>query len=121
MSFGDVLWSMLILFFWVMAIWMFIAIFADIIRRNNLSGWGKAAWIILLFIVPFFGALIYIIARPKMTEQDKEILAKVQASQRRQAGYSAADEIAKLSALRDKGDITPAQFEELKTQALATA
>ena len=121
MSFGDVLWSMLILFFWVMAIWMFIAIFTDIIRRNNLSGWGKAAWIILLFIVPFFGALIYIVARPKMTEQDKQILAQMQASQRRQAGYSSADEIAKLSALRDKGDITSEQFEELKQRALASA
>ena len=121
MSFGDVLWSMLIFFFWMMAIWMFISIFADILRRNDVSGWGKAAWIILLFIVPFFGALIYIIVRPKMTEQDKQMIAQAQERQRREAGYSSADEIAKLSALRDKGDITPEQFEELKTRALATA
>ena len=40
-SFGNVLWTMLVLFFWVMAIWIFIAIFADIFRRNDISGWGR--------------------------------------------------------------------------------
>ena len=50
---GSVLWTMLVLFFWVMAIWIFIAIFSDIFRRNDLSGWAKAGWIFLIFIVPF--------------------------------------------------------------------
>jgi Phospholipase_D-nuclease N-terminal/Short C-terminal domain len=118
-SFGDVLWSMLVFFFWFMAIWVFIAVFADIFRRNDLSGWGKAGWILLIFIVPFLGALIYIIARPKMTEQDREIAAQIQEQQRRMEGYSAADEIAKLTKLRDAGEITPEQFEELKKRALA--
>ena len=59
---GNVLWTMLVLFFWVMAIWIFIAIFSDIFRRNDLSGWAKAGWIFLIFIVPFLGALIYVIA-----------------------------------------------------------
>jgi len=65
---GDLLWSMLVFFFWFMAIWIFITIFADIFRRNDLSGGAKAGWILLIFIVPFIGALIYMIARPKMTE-----------------------------------------------------
>ena len=118
-SFGDVLWSMLVFFFWFMAIWVFIAVFADIFRRNDLSGWGKAGWILLIFIVPFLGALIYIIARPKMTEQDREIATQIQEQQRRAEGYSAADEIAKLTKLRDAGEITPEQFEDLKKRALA--
>jgi Phospholipase_D-nuclease N-terminal/Short C-terminal domain len=118
-TFGDVLWSMLVFFFWFMAIWVFIAVFADIFRRNDLSGWAKAGWILLIFIVPFLGALIYVIARPKMTEQDREIATKMQEEQRRREGYSAADEIAKLTKLRDSGDITPEQFEELKKRALA--
>jgi Phospholipase_D-nuclease N-terminal/Short C-terminal domain len=118
-SFGDVLWGMLVFFFWFMAIWVFIAVFADIFRRNDVSGWGKAGWILLIFIVPFLGALIYIIARPKMTEQDREIATQIQEQQRRMEGYSAADEIAKLTKLRDAGEITPEQFEELKKRALA--
>ena len=89
-SFGDVLLSMLVFFFWIMAIWVFIAIFADIFRRNDLSGWAKAGWILLLFVLPFLGALIYVIARPKMTEQDREIMAKQQEQQRRVEGYSAS-------------------------------
>ena len=77
-SFGEVLWTMLIFFFWMMAIWVFISLFADIFRRNDISGFAKAGWIFLLFVLPFLGALIYIIARPKMTEQDKERIEKMQ-------------------------------------------
>ena len=83
---GTVLWAMLVFFFWFMAIWIFITIFADIFRRRDLSGWAKAGWILLIFIVPFLGALIYLIARPKMTEQDKEDMERMQETQRRVAG-----------------------------------
>ena len=59
-----------------------------------------------MFIVPFIGALIYVIARPKMTAQDKEMMERAQEAQRRVEGFSAADEIQKLAALRDSGKIT---------------
>ena len=116
-SFGSVIWTMVVLFFWVMAIWIFIAIFADIFRRNDLSGWAKAGWIFLIFIVPFLGALIYIIARPKMTAQDKEMMEQAQEAQRRVSGYSPADEIAKLAELRDKGEISAEEYTDLKRKA----
>lgn len=115
---GDALWAMLVFFFWFMAIWIFITIFADIFRRNDIHGGAKAGWIILIFILPFLGALIYIIARPKMTEQDKEMIAQAQEAQRRISGYSAADEIAKLGALRDSGKITAEEYEDLKSKAM---
>jgi len=114
---GSVLWTMLVLFFWVMAIWIFIAIFSDIFRRNDLSGWAKAGWIFLIFIVPFLGALIYVIARPKMTAKDKEMLEQAQEAQRRVSGYSPADEIAKLAELRDKGEISAEEYTDLKRKA----
>jgi type VI protein secretion system component VasK len=117
-TFGEILWSMLIFFFWFMAIWIFIMIFADIFRRNDMSGWAKAGWIILIFILPFIGALIYLIARPKMTEQDKEMMEKAQQAQARMSGYSAADEISKLSALRDQGKISAEEYEDLKKKAM---
>jgi len=47
---------------------MFIAVFADIFRRRDLSGGGKAGWILLIFILPLFGILIYVIARPSITD-----------------------------------------------------
>ncbi len=117
-SFGNVLWTMIVFFFWFMFIWMFIAIFADIFRRDDISGGAKAGWIILIVILPFIGILIYMIARPKMTEQDRQMLAEVQQQQRRAAGYSAADEVAKLAKLRDEGKITPEEYEAQKAKVL---
>jgi uncharacterized membrane protein YhaH (DUF805 family) len=60
---GDLLVAMLAFFFLFLAIWMFIAVFADIFRRRDLSGWGKAGWVLLIFILPVIGVLIYLITR----------------------------------------------------------
>ena len=117
-SFGNVLWTMLVFFFWFMAIWIFITVFADIFRRRDLSGWAKGGWILLIFIVPFLGALIYLIARPKMTEHDKEDMERMQAAEMRVSGYSPADEVAKLSKLRDEGKITAEEYEEMKKRTM---
>ncbi len=108
---------MFYLFF--MVIMLFVQIFSDIFRRENLSGWGKAGWIILLFILPFLGAIIYMIARPKNTEQDQRLMAEAQATQARLQGGSALDDIAKAQALLDKNAITQAEFEAIKAKALA--
>ena len=55
---GTVLWAMLVFFFWFIFIWMFIGVFADIFRRNDIGGGAKAGWIILIVLVPFLGILI---------------------------------------------------------------
>jgi energy-coupling factor transporter transmembrane protein EcfT len=115
---GELLWSMLVFFFWFMAIWIFIALFSDIFRRRDLSGVAKAGWILLLFVLPFIGALIYMIVRPKMTEQDKEEIERATEARRRIEGYSAAEEIEKLSKLRDEGKITAEEYEDLKRKAM---
>ena len=117
-TFGSVLWAMIVFFFWFMLIWMFIGVFADIFRRNDLTGWGKAGWLLLIFVVPLLGVLIYLIARPKMTAQDKEMMAAMQERERRATGYSAADEVAKLGKLRDEGKITAEEYEQMKQQAM---
>ena len=114
----DVMWSMMMFFFWFMYIWLFITIFADIFRRNDIHGWAKAGWLIFLIFIPLIGALVYMIARPKMTEQDKQMIEEAEARQKRSAGYSAAEEIAKAQALKDSGAITEAEFQELKRKAM---
>jgi hypothetical protein len=115
---GSVLLAMIEFFFIFMLIWMFIGVFADIFRRNDLSGGAKALWILFIFVLPLVGILIYMIGRPKMTEQDKEMMAQAQEAQRRVQGYSSADEVAKLAKLRDAGEITAAEFEEQKKRAM---
>ena len=96
---------MLVFFFWFAVIWMFIGIFADIIRRD-MSGWAKAGWILLIVVLPFIGILIYLIARPK-----EEIRPEV-------PDYLAADEIAKAAELQADGRITAVEYEQIKRRAL---
>lgn len=112
-------WYMLIIWAFVMFFWLLIRVFADIFHRENLSGWGKAGWTILIIILPLIGILIYMIVRPKNTEQDQRELAQIQAAQARVVGGSAVDDIAKAQALLDKGAITQAEFDALKAKALA--
>ncbi len=115
----EFFWWMFMFYLFFIVIWMFIRVFADIFHRDNLSGWGKAGWIILIFIVPFLGILIYVIARPKNTEQDQRDMAAMQAQQARLSGGSSVDDIAKAQALLDKGSITQAEFDAIKAKALA--
>jgi uncharacterized membrane protein len=114
-SFWDVIWWMIMVFFAVMIIWMFIALFADIFRRDDLSGWAKAGWLFLLFILPFLGALLYLIFRPAVTPSD----VRMAEAARRMAVGSSAEEIAKAQQLLQSGAITQAEFDELKRRALA--
>jgi energy-coupling factor transporter transmembrane protein EcfT len=120
LNLGEWLWAMAAFFFWFMAIWIFIMTFGDIFRRNDLSGVAKAGWIFLIFILPFLGILIYLIVRPKMTAQDQQMIEEATERQRRAAGYSAADEIAKLTKLRDSGEISAEEYNELKRKAMLT-
>jgi hypothetical protein len=121
-SFADFFWYMIEFFFIFMLIWIFIAVFADIFRRHDLTGAWKVIWIIVIFIIPFFGALIYIIGRPKV-EGDVAFgggPAPVAAATANPASAaSAADEITKLSGLLASGAITQAEFDAAKAKALA--
>src|SRR6188508_3483795 len=100
LTFWDVIFATIALFFWFMFIWIFIALFGDIFRRDDLSGGAKAGWIFLLVILPFRGSLIYMIARPKVTAQDVRQMAQADAAIQAAAAVSPADEIAKLTQLR---------------------
>ena len=118
-GFLNFIWTMVIIYFWFMVIWMFIQVFADIFRRENLSGMGKAGWLLLIFVLPFLGILIYMMARPKNTEQDKRMIAEAQATQARLEGGSALDDIAKAQELLKQNTITQAEFDKIKAKALA--
>ena len=115
-TFLEVVAWIVIVWFWMMVIWMFIAVFSDIFRRRDLSGVAKALWVVLIFVLPFLGALIYLIVRPAEAtrEQDLELLAQ----QRRAVGYSATEEIAKAQQLLAAGTLTQQEFDQIKQRAL---
>jgi hypothetical protein len=122
--FMDVLWSMIIFFFWVIWIWIVITVLIDVFRRHDIGGWAKAAWVIFVVILPWLGVLVYLIAQH---DGMRERSVKQAQAQRREfddyvretaAGGSAAD-IAKAKELLDAGAITQQEFETLKAKALA--
>ncbi len=117
-GFWDVIWSMVAFFFWFMLIFIFISLFADIFRRNDLSGGWKAIWILVIFIIPLIGALIYIISRPKVTAQDLQMMTQADAAQKAAMQVTPVDQIAKLEQLKASGAITQPEYEELKKKAL---
>ena len=123
----NLFWTMLWFFLFVAWIWLLISLVADIFRSRDLSGWGKALWILLIIIVPLLGALIYLIARGKgMAERSAEEYGLREEAFRtyvRDAAGSSepsvADELTKLAQLRDAGTISPDEFEIQKAKLLA--
>jgi uncharacterized membrane protein len=117
-TFLDVFWYMLVFFLWIMFFWVFISVVADIFRRDDIHGWKKAGWILLIIVLPLIGILIYLIARPKVTAQDVRMLTQAEAAQQAAAGVSTADELAKLKELHNAGVIDDAEFADLKKKAM---
>ena len=121
--FLNILWTMIIFFAWVAWIWIAITVFVDIFRRHDISGWGKAAWVVFVIVVPFLGVLVYLIAqhdgmRERNVKQAEAQQAAFDQYVREAAGGSAA-EIAKAKELLDKGAISQTEFDQIKQRALA--
>jgi hypothetical protein len=126
----DAFWTMIIFFAWVIWFWMLIVIFSDLFRRDDVSGWGKAGWFILILFLPYIGVLIYLIAQGKhMAErrqrdaieaksQFDDYVRQVSATQGSGNG-SATDQISQAKQLLDSGAITAEEFEAIKRKALA--
>jgi len=118
-------WTIFEIFLWVIWIWILIYVFIDIFRSRDLSGWGKALWFIFVLFIPLIGVLVYLIVRggsmheravKEAQQQDQEARRYIQEAAGRP---STADQLAKLADLRDRGVITPAEFDSQKAKILA--
>jgi hypothetical protein len=123
--FMNILWTMILFFCWVIWIWMLVVILTDVFRRRDMSGWVKALWVIFLIVLPFLGVLVYLIANHDgMNERN---IKSAQANQQQFDDYvrtvategGPAAEIEKAKGLLDSGAITQAEFDAIKTKALA--
>jgi hypothetical protein len=124
---GQVVWSMLWFFLFIIWIWLLITVFIDIFRSHDMGGFAKALWVLFVVIFPYLGVLVYFIARGhKMAEHAQEQAQRQDAAFRRyvqQASGSAggtADELARLADLRANGTLTDAEFEQAKAKLLTT-
>lgn len=128
-NFWDVLLWSFWFFIWFAAIFVWVRCIFDVFRDRDLSGWGKAGWAVLLILVPWLGALIYLIVRGRsMSERQMRDVAQMQSQQEEYirsvagsggGGSNPAEQIASAKSLLDSGAITPQEFEALKTKALA--
>ena len=121
--FIDVLWTMIIFFFWVIWIWIVVTVLSDVFRRHDIGGWAKAAWVVFVVILPWLGVLIYLIAQHDgMRERRvKDVQAQKQEFDEyvRDAAGGSAAEIAQAKQLLDSGTITQDEFEAIKAKALS--
>lgn len=123
--FLNVLWDILIFFAWVIFIWIAITVLIDVFRRSDISGWGKAAWVVFVVILPWIGVLTYLIVNhtgmAERRSQDTQV-AQAQFDQyvRQAAGTGgAASEIQAAKQLLDNGTISQEEFDAIKAKALA--
>ena len=123
--FLSVMWTLLVIFAWVIWFWLLITVFMDLFRRHDISGWVKALWIIFVILLPFLGVLIYLIAESKGIAERTQKQAQAQQSQfddyvKTVAAQSdPTEQIAKAKGLLDSGAITQAEFDSIKAKALA--
>ncbi len=122
----NLFWTMLFFFFWIMWIFLLVRIVSDIFRSADLSGVAKAVWTLFLIILPFIGALAYLVARgSKMhTREVNTAQANQEAMReyiRQSAGnqVSVADELNKLAALHSQGVLTDAEFAAQKAKLVS--
>ncbi|MFF4353494.1 SHOCT domain-containing protein [Streptomyces sp. NPDC001530] len=125
----SVFWSMLWFFLWIMWFILLFRIILDIFRDDTMSGWAKAGWLLFVIVVPFLGVFVYVIARGK--EMGRREVAQARAQQEAFDRYvretakggegrpSSVDELAKLSEIRARGDITEEEFRRAKELVLS--
>jgi hypothetical protein len=124
-TFGQVLLAVLEVFLFAAWLMILFVIIGDLFRDHQISGWGKAAWVIFLIFVPFLAALVYLIARgdgmreralAQQQEAQKQLDTYIRQTAGPGGGGSAADELTKLARLHDEKKLSDDEFERAKAK-----
>jgi Phospholipase_D-nuclease N-terminal len=123
----ELFWTMLLIFGFVLWFWLLIVVFSDLFRRDDISGWSKAAWTVFMIVLPFIGVLTYLIAQGRsMADRRADEAAAARASFERDVraiagnGGRPTDQIATAKQLLDDGSITREEYAVLKRKVLET-
>jgi hypothetical protein len=120
----EIFWSIFTFFLLVAWIWAVIGVISDVFRSDDLSGFAKGIWVLFIILVPWLGVLSYLVIRGDgMQERNLQAAAAAAESQRayiqNAVGMSTADELTKLSELKEKGVISDTEFEAQKQKLLS--
>ena len=116
-TYRNFLMDVLTIFIFIMWFWLLISVASDLFRRHDISGWGKAIWVIVLILIPYIGVFAYLISQGRgMAERNAQQVQQAREELRRVVGFSAADEIEKLDRLKTSGSISAEEYARLRTQ-----
>ena len=119
-TYRNFLMDVLGIFMFVVWFWLLIVVFSDLFRRHDISGWTKAVWVIALIVFSYFAILAYLIFQGRgMEARNVQQAQQARDELRRVVGFSAADEIQKLDALKKAGSISDAEFARLRARLVS--
>ncbi|MYS88811.1 MULTISPECIES: SHOCT domain-containing protein [Streptomyces] len=122
-------WAMLWFFLWIMWFVLLFRVVFDIFRDDSLSGGAKTGWLVFCIVLPFLGVFVYVTARGK--NMGRREAAQARAQQEAFDSYvretaksgenrgSSVDELARLSEIRARGDISDEEFRRAKELVLS--
>ena len=118
-SFGNFLLDVFSIFVFVLWFWLLITVIGDLFRRHDVSGFGKAIWVIVLVLFPYLGVFIYLISQSRgMAERQTQRAQQARDELRQVVGFSAADEIEKLERLKNAGTISNEEYTRLRARVV---
>ena len=116
-SFGNFLLDVFAIFMFVLWFWLLITVIGDLFRRHDISGFGKAIWVIALVVFPYLAVLIYLISQSHgMAERNAQRMQQAREELRHAVGFSVADEIEKLERLKNAGTISSEEYSRLRAR-----
>ena len=62
-SFANFFVDVLSIFMFVVWFWLLIVVASDLFRRDDISGWGKALWVLALVLTSYLGIFAYLITQ----------------------------------------------------------
>jgi predicted membrane channel-forming protein YqfA (hemolysin III family) len=118
-TFTNFLTDVFSIFIFVLWFWLLITVFGDLFRRRDVSGFGKALWVIALIVFPYLGVFIYLISQSRgMAERHNQRVEQARGELRQIVGFSVADEIEKLERLKNSGAISNEEYAHLRARAV---
>jgi hypothetical protein len=118
-TYRNFLMDALGIFVFIVWFWLLITVAADLFRRQDISGWVKAAWVIAWIVFPYIGVLVYLVFQGRgMADRNVQQVEQARDELRRVVGFSVADEIEKLDRLKKAGSISEAEFARLRARVV---
>jgi hypothetical protein len=118
-SFANFIADVFAIFMFVVWFWLLVTVASDLFRRSDVSGLGKAAWVILLIVLPYIGVFAYLLSQGRgMSERHEQQVQRARSDLRQVVGFSAADEIEKLDRLKNAGSISADEYARLRARVV---